>query len=112
MIYRVYSAMHTCGGELYPLLLGRSIPKTNVDMEEETKAGCSPHLLSFWIGGLTWGCHGFQNPRVGAAAGPGGVRAGAESGGGGEGFLGRALWFLHLLRAQVDFDGPLRAIQM
>lgn len=81
-------------------------------LEEETRAGGSPHLLFPWTEGPTWGCCGFQNARVGAAAGLGRVGAGAEGGRGGDGLLGRALWFLHLLRAQVDFDGPLRALQV
>lgn len=81
-------------------------------MEEETKAGCSPHFLSLWTGVPTWGCCGFQDPRVGAAAGLGEVRDRAEGGSGGELFLGRTVWFLHLLLAQVDFNGPLRALQM
>lgn len=81
-------------------------------MAEETKGSCSPHLLSLGIEGPTWGCEGFQDLRVGAAAGLGGIGAGAKSRGGGEGFFGRTVRFLHLLRAQVDFDGPLRAFQM
>lgn len=31
-------------------------------MEEETKAGCSPHLLFFWIGGLPGGAMGSRIP--------------------------------------------------
>lgn len=42
----------------------------------------------------------------------GGVGGGAEGGGGGEGLLGWTLWLLHLLWAQVDFDGPLCALQV
>ena len=104
--------MHTHGGALYPLPLGRRSNPANIDVEEETKAGGSPHLLFPWTEGPTWGCRGFENARVGAAAGLGRVRAGTEGGHGGDGFLGWAIWFLHLLRAQVDFDGPLRALQV
>lgn len=62
--------------------------------------------------GPTWGCSGFCDPKTGAAAGLGGVRAGAGGRGGGEGFLGRTVRLLHLLWAQVDFDGPLCALQI
>lgn len=62
--------------------------------------------------GPTWGCSGFCDPKAGAAAGLGGVRAGAGGRGGGEGLLGRTVRLLHLLWAQVDFDGPLRALQI
>lgn len=65
---------------------------TNVAVQEETEAGSSPHLLSLWTEGPTWGCRGFQGPGVSAAAGLDGVRAGAAGGGGGEGFLGRTVW--------------------
>lgn len=70
------------------------------------------HLLLLWTEGPTWGCHGFCHPRVRAAAGLGGVRAGAKGGGWQEGLLGRTVRLLHLLWAQVDFDGPLGALQV
>lgn len=69
------------------------------DVAEETKGGSSPYLLSFGIEGPTWGCDGFQDLRIGAAAGLGGVGAGAKSRCGGERFFGRTVRFLHLLRA-------------
>lgn len=105
--------MHTCGGGRHPLLLGRRwVPHKRCRGRRNSEAGCSPHLLSLWTEGPTWGCRGFQGPGVGAAAGLDGVRAGAAGGGGGEGFLGRTVWILHFLGAQVDFDGPLRALQI
>lgn len=104
--------MHTRAGGLYPGCWVAGRYPTNVDVEEETEASCTPHLLFLWTEGPTWGCRGLQDPRVGAAAGLGRVRGGAEGGRGGDGLFGRAVWFLHLLRAQVDFDGPLRALQI
>lgn len=104
--------MHTCAGGLYPGRWVEGRYPTNVGGEEETKASGTPHLLFLRTEGPTWGCRGSQGARVGAAAGLGRVRSGAEGGRGGDRLLGRAIWFLHLLRAQVDFDGALRALQI
>jgi hypothetical protein len=49
---------------------------------------------------------------VSADIGLGTVRVGAKGGGGREGFVGRSVGFLHLFWAQVDFDGPLGALQI
>lgn len=105
--------MHTRAGGPHPGRWVEGPYQTDVDVEGETEArGTSPPILFLWTEGPTWGCRGFQDPRAGAAAGLGRVRSGAEGGRGGDRLFGRAVWFLHLLRAQVHFDGPLRALQI